>query len=160
MSARAGSGGAPEGESAASQKQQPKKKARAPTHGGYRWFANLQRNSRARAEKRVKDVGADQKKKELEKHEAKKKKELENLEEAEKKKEKKKKKKRRSSSAGDQDGEGKQQDEQPPTKKAKADGQDHVRHANATAQHDSNAPLLLRMPSEGKRQRFRKVFVD
>ena len=77
-----------------------------------------------------------------------------------KKEEKKKKKKRRNSSAGDQDGEGKQ-DEQPPTKKAKADGQDHVRHANAMAHHDSNAPLLLRMPSEeGKRQRFRKVFLE
>ena len=85
-SARAGSGGAPEGESAASQKQQPKKKDRAPTHGGYKWFANLQQNSRARAEKRVKEVDADQKKKELDKHEANKKKELDNLEEAEKKK--------------------------------------------------------------------------
>ena len=147
------------------QKQQPKRVS-APTHGGYKWFANLQRNSRARAEKRLKDVDADQKKKgaqkELEKHAAKKNK---LVKEAELKKEKKKKKKkRRNSSADDQDGEGKQDEQgdlQPPTKKAKADGQDHVRHVNAMAQHDGNAPLLLRMPSqEGKRQRFRKVFND
>ena len=90
------------------------------------------------------------------------------VKEAEQKKEKKKKKKnRRNSSAAaadDQDGEGKQDEQgdlQPPTKKAKADGQDHVRHVNAMAQHDGNAPLLLRMPSqEGKHQRFRKVFND
>ena len=161
-SARAGSGGAPEGGfSAALQKQQPKRVS-APTHGGYKWFANLQRNSRARAEKRLKDVDADQKKKgaqkELEKHEAKKNK---LVKEAEQKKEKKKKKKkRRNSSADDQDGEGKQDEQgdlQPPTKKAKADGQDHVRHVNAMAQHDGNAPLLLRMPSQEYRTGLRPV---